>query len=290
VKPPPFTYHRPDSVEQTLALLAEHGFEASVLAGGQSLVPALNLRIARPAHVIDINRVAGLDVLEAANGSTVIGSMVRQRAALESTVVAERVPLLAEALPRVGHPETRNRGTLGGSLVHNDPAAEFGTVALASDAEVTLRSAHGERVLSVADFLVAPFTTAKEAGELVVTVRFPTLGGRWGWAFDEISRRHHDFALVAVAAGVSLEGGAVADARLAYAGVGGTAVRARNAERMLRGEAPTIELFEAAAEQAATEIEPTNDVLATAHYRRHVARELTKRALAKAVARLKGEQ
>jgi CO/xanthine dehydrogenase FAD-binding subunit len=290
MKPPPFAYHRPETVDEVVALLAEHGYDASILAGGQSLVPALNLRVARPAHVIDINRVDGLDGLEAANGSIVIGAMVRQRAALESALVRERIPLLAEALPRVGHPETRNRGTLGGSLVHSDPAAEFGTIALACDADVTLLSSRGDRVLPVADFLIAPFTTAKDPDELAVAVRFPGPEGPWRWAFEEVSRRHHDFALVAVGVGVSLDGGVVGGARLAYAGVGGTALRARGAEQILHGETPSPELFEAAANQAVTELDPPTDVLATAEYRRHVACELTKRALARAAAGAKGEE
>lgn len=290
MKPPPFAYHRPDTTEEALALLAEHGPDASVLAGGQSLVPVLNLRLVRPAHVIDINRVPGLDRLDAEDGSTVVGAMVRQRAALESPVVRERIPLLAEALPRVGHPETRNRGTLGGSLVHNDPAAEFGTVALACDAEVVLRSVRGDRTAPVDEFLVAPYTTAKEPDELVVEIRFPAPVDTWAWAFDEISRRHHDFALVGVAVGLRLENGSISDARLAYAGTGGTALRAAEAEEMLRGKSPGVDLFASAAEHATTEIDPPGDVLASADYRRHVARELTKRALAKAVARAKGEE
>ena len=290
MKPAPFSYHRPETLEATLALLAEHGSDASVLAGGQSLVPALNLRLARPAHVIDINRVAGLDQVEAQAGATVVGAMVRQRAALESAVVRARIPALAEALPRVGHPETRNRGTLGGSLVHNDPAAEFAAVVLACDAEVVLRSTRGDRTERIADFLLAPYTTAKEADELVVEVRIPIGDVAWGWAFDEISRRYHDFALVGVCGGLLVENGSIADARLAYAGAGGTALRARDAEQMLRGEPPSTEAFSAAAELAAGEIDPPTDVLASAEYRRHVARELTKRVLASAHARTREEK
>ncbi len=291
MKPPPFSYHRPETLEETLALLAEHGSDASVLAGGQSLVPALNLRLARPAHVIDINRISGLDRVEERDSSTVVGAMVRQRAALESPVVRERIPALAEALPRVGHPETRNRGTLGGSLVHNDPAAEFATVALACDAEVVVvSSSRGERVARIAEFLVAPYTTAKEPDELVVEIRIPADDAGWGWAFDEISRRHHDFALVAVGVGLRVENGSISDARLSYAGAGGTALRAPEAEQVLRGEAPSAEAFSAAAAHASGELDPPSDVLASADYRRHVARELTKRALASAYARAKGEE
>jgi CO/xanthine dehydrogenase FAD-binding subunit len=290
VKPPPFAYHRPESLEETVALLAEHGPDAALLAGGQSLVPVLNLRLAHPAHVVDINRVPGLDLLETQNGSTVVGAMVRQRAALESPLVRDRIPLLAEALPRVGHPETRNRGTLGGSLVHNDPAAEFGAVAMACDAEIVLRSTRGDRSERVADFLLAPYMTTRAPDELVVEVRIPGADASWGWAFAEISRRHHDFALVGVGVGLRVQDGTITDARLAYAGVGGTALRAREAEALLRGEAPAAELFSSAAGHAATELDPPTDVLASAEYRRHIARELTKRALATATVRAKGEE
>ena len=290
MKPSPFAYHRPDDLAGALSMLAEHGYDASVLAGGQSLVPVLSLRVARPTHVIDLNRIPGLDELRVENGSLVVGPMVRQRTALESELVRLECPLLAEALEHVGHPETRNRGTVVGSLVHADPAAEIGTVAVACDAEVVLRSCDGDRTERAADFLLAPYMTTKRPDELVVGLRLPRNSAGWGWAFQEIARRHHDFAIVGVAVGIRLIDDRVAEARIAVAGAGGTALRAPRAEELLRGAEPTREAFAEAAACAATEIDPPTDVLATAAYRRHVASVLTQRSLQVATARAKGER
>ena len=289
MKPAPFAYHRPGDLEEAISLLAEHGDEASVLAGGQSLLPVLSLRIVRPSHVIDVNAVPGLDDIGVEDGTLVLGAMVRQRTALESQVVQSECRLLAEALPHVGHPETRNRGTVGGSLVHNDPAAEIGAVAVACDADIVLRSTGGTRTERAADFLLAPYMTAKQPDELVVEIRLPRTSASWGWAFEEVARRHHDFALVGVGVGIEIVDGSVADARIAFAGAGGTALRAHGAEALLRGAPPSPEAFADAAQHAATEIDPPSDVLASADYRRHVATVLTKRSLATAAARSKGD-
>ena len=290
MKPPPFAYHRPDDLEGALSLLAEHGYDASVLAGGQSLVPVLSLRVARPTHVIDLNRISGLDNLGVDDGMLVLGPMVRQRTALESELVHRECPLLAEALEHVGHPETRNRGTVVGSLVHADPAAEIGTVAVACDAELVLRSSDGTRTERASEFLLGPYMTTKRPDELVVGLRLPREAPGWGWAFEEIARRHHDFAIVGVAVGIKLSDDRIAEARIAYAGAGGTALRAPRAEELLRGEEPAAEAFDTAASCAATEIDPPTDVLASGAYRRHVATVLTKRSLQIATARAKGEK
>jgi carbon-monoxide dehydrogenase medium subunit len=289
VKPAPFAYRRPETLDEALAILAEHGDETSVLAGGQSLVPVLSLRVARPSLVLDINRIAGLDTIERSNGSLAVGALVRQRAALESPRVAGDVPLLAAALPHVGYPETRNRGTVVGSLTHNDPAAEIPAVAVALDAEVVLRSANRERVVPVGEYLVAPYLTAREPNELVVALRLPVAAGPMGWGFAEVARRHHDFALAAAAAGIGLaHDGTVSDVRIALAGVGATAFRATAAEALLAGSAPGPELLAEAAGRAVEESDPPGDVLASAAYRRHVSRVLVGRVLTKALDTAKG--
>ena len=290
MKPSSFAYHRPDDLAGALALLAEHGYDASVLAGGQSLVPVLSLRVARPTHVIDLNRIPGLDDLRVEDGTLVLGPMARQRAALESELVRLECPLLAESLEHVGHPETRNRGTVVGSLVHADPAAEIGAVAIACDAELVLRSSDGDRTERAADFLVGPYMTTKRPDELVVGLRLPRNAPGWGWSFQEIARRHHDFAIVGVAVGIRLAEDRVAEARIAVAGAGGTALRAPRAEELLRGAEPALEPFAEAAACAATELDPPTDVLATGAYRRHVASVLTQRSLQIATARARGER
>ncbi|MGH7856247.1 MAG: FAD binding domain-containing protein, partial [Candidatus Binatia bacterium] len=236
MKPAPFEYHSASSLDEAVALLARLGDEAKIIAGGQSLVPLLALRLARPAHLVDLNRIDALSKIDAADGGLVIGAMVRQRAAERSGLVRERCPLLAAALPRIGHPAIRNRGTVGGSLAHADPAAELPAVALALEAKLVARSARGERILPASEFFVGHFTTALEPDECLVEIRFPAWPDGAGCAFEEASRRDGDFAMVGVAALLRVaSGGDVADARIALIGVGGTAVRAVDAEALLRG-------------------------------------------------------
>jgi carbon-monoxide dehydrogenase medium subunit len=292
VKPPPFEYHAPEALPGALDLLARFGDEAKVLAGGQSLMPLLNLRLARPANLVDINPVEpelGFIDVSSRDGGLRLGGLVRQRAAERSDLVRERNPLLAEALPLVGHPQIRNRGTIGGSLAHADPASELPAVVTLLDAELVARSARGERTLRADEFFVSYFTTRLEPDELLTEVRLPAWPAAAGWAFLEVSRRHGDFAMVGVASLVRLgSDGSIAEARLAYTGVGATPVRAREAERGLVGQPATEDTFAAAAERAVQALDPQADVHATAAYRRHVAGVLTRRALARAVERAQG--
>jgi carbon-monoxide dehydrogenase medium subunit len=290
VKPPPFEHHAPGSLAEALQLLASLGDEAKVLAGGQSLVPLLNLRLARPAHLVDINGLhAELGQIETLDGGLRIGALVRQRAAERSDLVRQRCPLMAEALPMIGHPQIRNRGTIGGSLAHADPASELPAVAAALDADLVVRSARGERVLKPEEFFVSYLTTSLAPDELLVEVRLPAWPSGTGWAYMEVSRRHGDFAMVGVASTVRLAAdGSIAETRLAYTGAGGAPVRAREAERSLIGRSPTESSFEDAAQHAVAAIDPPSDIHATAAYRRHITRTLTRRALTLASARAGG--
>jgi aerobic carbon-monoxide dehydrogenase medium subunit len=284
LKPPPFEYHAPDTIDEALALLAEHGDEAKPLAGGQSLIPVLNFRLARPAVLVDLNRIAGLGEIAELDGGIGIGALVRQRAAERSALVQQRAPLLAAALPHVAHPQIRTRGTIGGSLAHADPAAELPAVMLALEATFTLRRSTAERRLSAASFFTGLFATALEPDELLVAVAVPATPARGGWAFAEVARRHGDYALLGVAAHVQLDGaGTCSGARLAYVNAGPGPQRARAAEALLAGERPTAALFAAVAEAAAGELKPGTDVHASAAYRRQLARVLTRRVLARAV-------
>jgi carbon-monoxide dehydrogenase medium subunit len=286
VKTPAFEYHAPDTLEEALALLAEHGDEAKVLAGGQSLVPLLAMRLARPSQLVDINGIAALGSVGTANGGIGVGAIVRERDAERSAEVAARVPLLAEALPFIGHVAIRNRGTIGGSLAHADASAELPCVAVATEASVVVRSAaRGERTLAAEGFLAGHFTHAMDDDECLVEVRFPTTPAGAGWSFQEVARRHGDFALVGVGAMVRLDGGAIAEARIALMGVADRAVRARAAEAALVGAAPGPETFAAAAQDAVADLEPASDVHGSAAFRKHLAGVTVRRALTTAAER-----
>jgi carbon-monoxide dehydrogenase medium subunit len=267
--------------------LATLGDEAKVLAGGQSLVPLLNLRLARPAHLVDINNLQELTTIGPIDGGGLrIGALVRQRAAERSNLVQQYCPLMAEALPMIGHPQIRNRGTIGGSLAHADPASELPAVAAALDADLVVRSTKGQRMLKPADFFVSYLTTSVAADELVVELRLPAWSSGTGWAFLEVSRRLGDFAMVGVASTLRLApDGSIAEARLAYTGVGSSPIRAHDAERKLIGQPAAEATFVAAGEEAARTLDPPADIHATAAYRRHVTKTLTRRALALATTR-----
>ena len=285
MKPAAFEYHAPRTIEEAVGLLAEHGDDAKVLAGGQSLVPLMNMRLARPRVIVDINRTRGLAGLGEARGMLRIGSMVRQRAAERSVLVASRCPLLREALGWVGHPQIRNRGTIGGSIAHADPAAEIPAVLAALGGEVTVRGRRGPRTISAAELFVTYLTTAIDARELLTEVRVPVMPRAAGWSWMEIARRHGDFALAGVGVMLAMRGKVIADARIGLTGVGPIPVRAAAAERVLVKQHPSDALWQRAAEAVRAAIEPEGDLHASADYRRHVAGVLTVRALREAHAR-----
>ena len=291
MKPAPFTYHAPKTLDEALAHLATYGYEASVLAGGQSLVPAMNFRLAQPSVLIDLNRIPALAYVRPGDdGGLLVGAMTRQRAVERSPLVAERAPLLHETMPHIAHPPIRNRGTLGGSIAHADPAAELPAVMLALDARFRLRSQKAERWVAARDFFVGMFFTAREPEELLVEIALPPMLPRSGWAFREVARRHGDYALVGVAALVTLdERGQCRQARITLLSVGEGPVEAQEAARLLLGQEPTPEAVRAAAEAAATrDIDPSGDIHASAAYRRHLARVLVTRVLSQAFERARG--
>jgi carbon-monoxide dehydrogenase medium subunit len=256
-----------------------------VLAGGQSLVPILNLRLASPARLVDLNRVTTLASIEERAGGVAIGAMTRQRAVERSLVVAARVPLLADALPWVGHSAIRNRGTLGGSLAHADPAGELPAVALCLDARFTVRAKRTKRTIAARDFFIGSLTTALAPMDLLTEVWFPALPPGSGSAWMEVARRHGDYALAGVAAVVTLQAERVREARIALTGVDTVPVRATAAEQLLEGAPLSPESMAAAAEEVRRQIQPHADIHATAAYRRHIAGVLTVRALTRAVER-----
>jgi carbon-monoxide dehydrogenase medium subunit len=283
MKPAPFTYHDPRSVDEVVARLAQHGDDAKILAGGQSLMPMLALRLARPAVVVDINRVAGLDTLADAGGVLRVGALVRQRG-LERWAAA-RVPLLAAALRVVGHVAIRTRGTVAGSVSHADPASELPALFLLLDGVAVARSAAGERAVAARELYVGPLTTSLRSDEVVVETRWTLPAAGAGWGFHEVARRHGDFALVGAAAVVTIAGGRIASARIALFGAGPTPVRALAAEQGLTGVSPSPSVISDAAHAAAEALDPDSDLHATARYRQRVARTLTERSLTDAVSR-----
>ena len=292
MKPSPFVYHRPDDAAHAFELLGELGDDAKVLAGGQSLVPLLALRLASPAHLVDIGHIAAfgaLDVAMSGSGVVVVGANVTQRGAELDARVAAQVPLLADALPLIAHPQIRNRGTVCGSIAHADPAAELPAVAVALDATMVARSCRGERRIAASDFFVSYLDTALAPDEMLVAVEFACAPRRSGAAFREISRRHGDFAVVGVAVSVTLgDDMRMADVRVVFSGVGPVPVRADAGERTLRGNVPSDEVFAAAARDATSVLDPSGDIHATADYRTHVAGVLVQRALRVACERAAG--
>jgi carbon-monoxide dehydrogenase medium subunit len=279
MKLPPVDYEAPKTVSEAVELLGEHLDQASVLAGGQSLIPLLALRLAHPAVLIDINGIGGLSGVSATDGWVAIGAMTREYVAEESEAVAEAVPLLAAALPLIGHEAIRSRGTIGGSLAHADPAAELPAVARALDAELVVRGQSGERVIPAADWFEGYLTTSRRPDELLVQVRFPAAGRGTGTSFQEVARRHGDFAVVGLAVSLTLSGGVISDARLAFSGVSDVPVRAFGAEDLLAGERPSAGLFDEAARRAAQDIDPPVDLHGSSDYRKKVAAALVRRGL-----------
>jgi aerobic carbon-monoxide dehydrogenase medium subunit len=288
MKPAAFAIETPGSVEEAVALLAGTDEDVKVLAGGQSLIPLLNFRLAAPDLLVDLSRVPRLSYIRADGNGLAIGAMTRQRALERSADVAELAPLLAEAVPFVAHQPIRNRGTLGGSLAHADPASELCTVMLALDATVLAVGEAGEREIGIRDFFLGAYTTALEPDELLTEVRVPLLPAG-GSAFTEVARRRGDFALVGVAAFLSLDGdGHIGQARLAYASMGPTPLRAHAAEAVLCGQEPRQAVFAEAAKTAVAELDGGEDLQASRAYRRHLAEVLTRRALARSLDRAPG--
>ena len=279
MKLPPVEYEAPTTVADAIDLLGEHEEEASVLAGGQSLIPLLALRLARPAVLIDINGIDELSGISATDGLVAIGAMTREYMAEESETVAGAVPLLAAALPFIGHEAIRNRGTIGGSLAHADPAAELPAVARALDAELVVRGPSGERVVPAAQWFEGYLTTSRRPDELLLQVRFPAAAKGTGVSFQEVARRHGDFAIVGLAVSLVLSGGVISDARLAFAGLSYVPARAAAAEDLLTGERPSAELFDEAARRATGDIDPPADLHGSSDYRKTVAAALVRRGL-----------
>ncbi len=281
MRPPPFAYTDPQSVDEATGVLAQYGDDARILAGGQSFVPLLNFRLAQPKYIIDINKISALDHIKPLDGGLVIGALTRHRAVEQSNLVRDSCPLLHQAIRHVGHIQIRNRGTIGGSLAHADPAAELPAVITALDGRLHLRSASGERKLGSEEFFLAHLTTATEAEEMLVAVELPAWPADGGACFTEFSRRQGDFALVGAGAVLALDSdGRVARVGLALMGVGGRPFDgAPIASDILLGEKPDTARIEEVAKRIGESVEPDSDIHAPADYRKHLAGIMTRRAL-----------
>ena len=290
MKPPPFEYYNPTTVDEALSLLAEHGYDAKPLAGGQSLIPIMNFRLAQPAVLVDLNNISELSYIQPDEGGGLrLGAMTRHHQVEHDPLIAERAPLIFEAMPMIATSQIRSRGTFGGSIAHADPSAELVAVSVALGGRFRLRSQSGEREASASEFFLGMFATLLEPQELLVEVTFPAMPARTGWALMEVARRPHDFALVGVAAVLSLDDQErCQDTRIVFLSVGDGPVTAHHAAEVLRGQAPTPELMRAAAETAAADdIDPSSDIHASAAYRRHLVKVLTRQALELAFERAK---
>lgn len=288
MKPAPFEYEAPATVEEALDLLQQHGGDAKLLAGGQSLIPAMNFRIVQPRVLIDLNGIDGLGYISDGDaGAFRIGAMTREYQLETDPGIAARVPLLAEAMPHIAHPQIRNRGTLGGSLVNADPAAELPVMMVTLDARLKLCGPSGERWVNASDFFLGIFATDLAPDEMLVEIELPSMPPAAGWAFMEVAPRPGDYALLGVAALVELDADRrVSRARLVYLNAGDRPVDAPRAAGSLIGQFPTEEAFAAAAETASREeMDPYGNLHASPEYQRHLARVLTRRALARAAGR-----
>jgi len=277
--PSAFEYHRAASLEDALSILNQYGDDAKVLAGGQSLIPLMKLRFASPGHLVDINEVPGLDGIEERDGALAIGALVRHRTLATNEVIAARYPTIAAAAPQIADPLVRNRGTIGGSLTHADPAGDLGSVMLAMGASVVLRSSAGERVVPIGEFLVDTFTTSIQPTEILTEVRVPTPPPRSGGTYLKLERKVGDFATVAVAVALTLQNGSVGRAGIALTGVGLRNIDAADAASSLAGSAPTEDAFAEAGRLAAAVSNPVTDVRGSEAYKRHVVEVFTRRAL-----------
>ena len=286
MKPPPFAYECPRDVAEAVALLAAHGGDARPLAGGQSLVPLLNFRLARPAVLVDLNRIEALGRITDEDGTLRIGAMARQAAVEADPAVARGWPVLPEVIGHIAHPQIRNRGTIGGSLAHNDPAAELPAVMLALDAAMIAHGPAGERTIAAQNFFAGTMETALAPDELLTEIRVPALPKGTGWGFQEAARRQGDFALVAVVVLLRPAGDSGIDARVVVTGTGDGPARMSTAETILAEPGTDADVCEAAADAAAQASEPADDPHAPAWYREKLVAALTRRACRAALARM----
>ena len=286
MKPVSFDYFAPTTVNEAVALLEEHGDDAKILAGGQSLVPMMNFRLVRPTCLVDINHIRDLAYIHEKDDRLHIGAITRHRDLETSTLVQQSNGLLFEGVQLIGHTAIRSRGTVGGSIIHADPTAELPAILAALDGEVRLRGPNGQRTISWRDLFVTFFTTVIEPVEICDEIIIPKLPSSAGWAFEEFTRRHGDFAVAGVAAVIVADNNdCCTDARLAITGTAPTPIRATQAESFLVGKSLTQTTLDEAGRLVATEVEPESDVHATANYRQHLAGALTTRALQRAVER-----
>jgi carbon-monoxide dehydrogenase medium subunit len=287
VKSAPFEYHAPETEEEALSLMTEFGEEAKVIAGGQSLVPLMALRLVRVGHLIDINRVTSLTGIDGGEG-VMLGAMSRHRSVERSPLVAEQAPLVAESMGFIGHMAIRSRGTVGGSLAHADPAAEWPALLMALDGSVVARSVRGRREVGAAELFTGFLSTSLEPDELVTSVRLPPWDPDAGWSVQEFARRYGDFALAGAVTVLRVVGGKVTDARVALLGLASTVTRAASAEKMVLGESPSAGLWTEAAERAVADLDPPSDLHGSGAYRRHLAKTLVRRSFEQAAARAEG--
>jgi len=287
MKPASFEYYVPDSLEQALDLLHEHGDQAKLLAGGQSLVPAMNFRVVQPSVLIDLNRVGELNYIQQENQVLRIGAMTRERQLESAPLISKWAPLMEEAMPHVAHPQIRNRGTLGGSLANADPAAELPVIMLALGARLKARSASDERWMDAQNFFSGMFNTDLAPDEILVEIELPARPPRTGWSFMEVAPRAGDYALMGVAALITLdEQDKCKRAKLVYLNAGDGPVEAKEAAKLLKGETPGDKLIESAAALASErEINPFGNVHTSPEFQRHLANVLTKKALKQAMKR-----
>ncbi|MBM4330689.1 MAG: xanthine dehydrogenase family protein subunit M [Deltaproteobacteria bacterium] len=289
MKPSAFEYFTPATVTEAIGLLERYGEEAKVLAGGQSLIPMMNFRVARPKVLVDINQVKDLDYIREEKDELVIGGLTRERAVEVSPLVQKKCPILSEAISYIGHLPIRTRGTMGGSLVHADPTAEIPVVVSALEGKMKVAGPSGERLLGADEFFVTYLTSALDPLEILVEVRIPTLPPNTGWSFMEFNRRYGDFGIVSVAALLFMgDKERCQKASLALGGVGPTPLRTRKAEKLLAGQVITDALIAKAGIQASQETEPESDYHASAEYRRNLARVFTQRSLTEAWNKVKG--
>ncbi|HEX3299705.1 MAG TPA: xanthine dehydrogenase family protein subunit M [Actinomycetota bacterium] len=280
--PSSFEYHRADTLDEALSLLEQHGDDAKVLAGGQSLIPMMKLRFASPGHLVDINRIAGLDGIAERDGELRLGTLVRHKALAASDIVRNGYPAIADTAPQIADPIVRNLGSIGGSLSHADPAGDLASTMLAMGASVVLTSTRGERVVPIGEFLVDTFTTSAEPDELVTEIRVPTPPPRSGGTYLKLERKVGDWATVGVAVALTMSNGSIGRAGIGLTGVGLKNLQATDAEQSLAGAEPTDEAFAEAGRKAAAVASPVSDVRGPEEYKRHMIEVYVRRGLAQA--------